>query len=136
MSAERIELVKRGYEAWNRGDRSWVLENMRDDVVWTTPPDDPDPATYRGHQEVVGYWEQWRASVGQLQFVPAEFIVNGDHIVVTASRTGRGETSGLEVTDRVVQVFRFEGDKCVSVHEYYDLDKALEDIGAEELAEQ
>ena len=131
-----MELVRQGYEAWNRGDRSWVLEHMSEDVEWVTPPEDPDPATYSGHDEVVRYWEQWRASVGQLEFTPIEFLDAGDHVLVTAERKGKGETSGLEVTDRVVQVFTFEGDKCVSVHEHYDRDKALRDIGAEELAEQ
>ena len=136
MSAEREELVRKGYEAWNSGDRSWVLEHMREDVEWITPPEDPDPGTYRGHEGVQTFWEQWRAAVGQLNFKPEEVVSKGDHVIVTALRSGRGEHSGLEVSDRVVQVFTFEGDKCVRVHESYDRDMALREIGAEELAEQ
>jgi ketosteroid isomerase-like protein len=135
MSAERIELVKQGYDAWNRGDRTWVLEHMSEDVEWITPPEDPDPGTYRGWRGVEQFWEQWRASVGQLQFLPEEFIDKGDHIVVVARRTGKGETSGLEVSDTVIQVFKFEGDKCVQVREHYDREKAMREIGAEELAD-
>lgn len=135
MSAERVELVKRGYDAWNRGDRSWVLEHMSEEVEWSTPPDDPDPATYRGHDGVEEYWAQWRAAVGQLRFEPERMLDADDHVVVIARRSGRGEHSGLAVSDQVVQVFSFEGDKCVRVSEYYDRDRALREIGAEELAD-
>lgn len=135
MSTERLELVKRGYEAWNSGDRSWVLEHMSEDVEWISPPEDPDPGTYRGHEGVEQFWAQWRAAVGQLRFTAEETIEAGDHVVVVARRSGRGETSGLEVSDQVIQVFTFEGEKCVLVREYYDRAKALREIGASELAE-
>jgi ketosteroid isomerase-like protein len=134
--SERVELVKRGYEAWNTGDRSWVLEHMSEDVEWISPPEDPDPGTYRGHEGVERFWSQWRAAVGQLNFKPEELTPVGDHVVVTALRSGRGEHSGLQVSDRVIQVFSFEGDKCVRVHEYYDRDAALRELGVERVAEQ
>ena len=135
MPGEREELVRRGYEAWNQGDRSWVLEHMSEDVEWITPPEDPDPGTYRGWQGVEKFWEQWRASVGQLRFEIEQIAEVGDHVVVTARRSGKGEHSGLEVSDRVIQIFKFDGDKCVEVREHYDRNKALREIGAEELAE-
>ena len=135
-SAERVELVKRGYEAWNAGDRSWVLEHMSPDVEWVTPPEDPDPGTYRGWDGVERFWEQWRAAVGQLEFKIEEAIAAGDNVIVTARRSGRGEHSGLQVSDRVIQVFTFEGEKCVRVHEYYDRAAALSDLGIDHVAEQ
>ena len=136
MSSERVELVKRGYEAWNTGDRSWVLDHMSEDVEWVTPPEDPDPGTYRGYEGVERFWSQWRAAVGQLEFKIEEIAEVGDHVIVTARRSGRGEHSGLAVSDRVIQVFTFQGEKCVSVHEYYDRDAALRDFGIEKVAEQ
>jgi ketosteroid isomerase-like protein len=135
MSEKLVELVRRGYDAWNKGDRSWVLEHMSEDVEWITPPEDPDPATYRGYLGVEEYWAQWRAAVGQLKFTVEKIVDAGDHVAVTALRSGRGEHSGLEVSDRVVQVFSFEDDTCVRVSEYYDEAQALRSIGAEELAE-
>lgn len=108
---------------------------MSEDVEWITPAEDPDPGTYRGWQGVEKFWEQWRASVGQLRFEVEQIAEVGDHVVVDARRTGKGEHSGLEVSDRVIQVFRFEGEKCVEVREHYDREKALREIGAEELAE-
>ncbi len=128
MSAELIKLVHQGYEAWNSGDRGWVLEHMSEDVEWITPSDDPDPATYHGLRGVETYWEQWRAAVGQLHFKVEEMIDSGDSIVVVARRQGRGEHSGLQISDRVIQVFTFEDGKCIRVHEYYDRDAALSSV--------
>jgi uncharacterized protein len=135
MSEQIVELVRRGYEAWNSGDRSWVLDHMSPDVEWITPPEDPDPGTYRGYEGLEQFWAQWRAAVGQLNFTPERIIDAGDHVVVMALRSGRGEHSGLEVSDKVIQVFTFEGETCVRVREFYDQADALRSIGAEELAE-
>lgn len=131
MSAELVQLVEKGYEAWNSGDRGWVLEHMSEDVEWVTPPEDPDPGTYRGYAGVEQYWAQWRAAVGQLQFKIEQTIDAGDSVVVIARRQGRGEHSGLQVSDQVIQVFDFEQGKCVRVHEYYDRDAALSSVRKE-----
>jgi ketosteroid isomerase-like protein len=128
MSEELVQLVEKGYEAWNSGDRNWVLDHMAEDVEWITPEDDPDPGTYIGHQGIEQYWSQWRAAVGQLSFKIEEMIDAGDSVVIVARRQGRGEHSGLEVSDRVIQVYEFEGDKCRRVREYYDRDAALSSI--------
>lgn len=128
MSAELVQLVEKGYVAWNSGDRSWVLEHMSEDIEWITPPDDPDPGTYRGLAGVEEYWAQWRAAVGQLNFEVEEMLDAGQSVVVVARRQGRGEHSGLEVSDRVIQIFDFEENTCVRVREYYDRDAALSAI--------
>jgi uncharacterized protein len=125
MATDLVQLVEKGYEAWNSGDRGWVLDHMSEDIEWVTPSDDPDPGTYRGYRGVEQYWAQWRAAVGQLNFQVEEMIDAGNAVVVVARREGRGEHSGLQVSDRVIQVFEFEGDKCVRVKEYYDRDAAL-----------
>jgi len=131
MSEELVQLVEQGYEAWNSGDRAWVLEHMSPQIEWITPEDDPDPGTYRGYEGVETYWSQWRAAVGQLHFKIEEILDAGDSVVVVARRQGKGEHSGLEISDRVIQVFEFEDSKCVRVHEYYDRDAALSALRGE-----
>jgi ketosteroid isomerase-like protein len=135
MSEELVQLVEKGYRAWNAGDRGWVLDHMSPDVRWITPEGDPDPGTYRGHQGVEEYWAQWRAAVGQLNFAIEEMLDAGDDVVVVARRQGRGEHSGLEISDRVIQVFHFEGNICTSVHEYYDRDAALTSVRGDRAAQ-
>ena len=125
MSEELVQLVEKGYDAWNSGDRSWVLDHMSPEVEWITPEDDPDPGTFRGYEGVEHYWSQWRAAVGQLNFKIEEILDAGESVVVVARRQGKGEHSGLEISDRVIQVYDFEDETCVRVREYYDRSAAL-----------
>ena len=93
MSRELVQLVEKGYEAWNSGDRGWVLDHMSENIEWITPPEDPDPGTYRGYEGVEKYWAQWRAAVGQLHFKIEEILDAGNSVVVVARRQGRGSTA-------------------------------------------
>jgi ketosteroid isomerase-like protein len=129
VSGERVQLVKEGYDAWNAGDRGWVLRHMSPDAEWITPPEDPEPGHYRGHEEIQAFWKRWRTEVGQLHFDPVEIIESDDHVIVVTKRQGRGEQSGLQVSDKIVQVFTFDGQTCIKVQEFYDRKKALQSVG-------
>jgi ketosteroid isomerase-like protein len=98
---------------------------MSPEVEWITPEEDPDPGIYHGYRGVEHYWAQWRAAVGQLNFKVEEMLEAGQSVVVVARRQGKGEHSGLEISDRVIQVFDFEGTSCIRVREYYDRSAAL-----------
>ncbi len=121
MTGGNADLIRRGYEAWNVGDRSWVLEHLATDVVWETPPDDPDQGVYRGREAIIGFWDQWRAAVGQLRFEVIEMLETGDRVLAIVKRSGVGSHSGLSVSDTVCQVFFFDEDgRCSLVREFYD----------------
>jgi ketosteroid isomerase-like protein len=42
MSEENVELVRQGYEAWNRGDLEWLLEHVTPDYEFWTEQLFPD----------------------------------------------------------------------------------------------
>ena len=126
-----MDLIRRGYEAWNGGDREWVLEHMTPDVEWISPPDDPEPGTFVGYEGVQQFWNNWRELFGQLRFEPVEFEDLGDHVLVVAQRLGIGNVSGVRVEERVIQVFSFdEHDRCFRVQEYYDREQARTSVGS------
>jgi ketosteroid isomerase-like protein len=128
-------LIREGYEAWNVGDRSFVLEHLSPDVVWVTPPNDPDHDVYRGHAAITGFWDQWRASVGQLRFEVEDMAEEGGRVLAVVKRSGVGRQSGLEVSDTVCQVFFFDEDgKCSLVREFYDRKAAFVAAGINESA--
>jgi ketosteroid isomerase-like protein len=130
MSRWQVDLVRQGYEAWNAGDMRWVLDHLAPGVEWVAAADNPDPDTYRGYEGVERFWQEWRASVGQLRFEPEQFVEADEQVLVVARRTGRGEHSGAVIADRIVQVFTFGSDgKRVRVEEFFDERKALEAIG-------
>ena len=123
-------LLREGFEAWNGGDRSFVLEHFSPDVVWVTPPDDPDQDVFRGHGAVVRFWDEWKAAVGQLRFEVQELLEADNRVLAVVKRSGVGRQSGLEVSDVVCQVFLFDQDgKCSLVREFYDREAALAAAG-------
>jgi len=130
------KLIREGYEAWNLGDRSFVLSHLSEDVVWVTPPDDPDQAVYRGHDAVQGFWDQWQAAVGQLKFEVSELVEVGNRVLAVVKRSGVGHHSGLAVSDVVCQIFFFEDEgTCSLVREFYDRSKAAAAAGVPEWEE-
>jgi ketosteroid isomerase-like protein len=132
MRVDRISLVRQGFEAWNAEDPEWVLDHMHPEVEWVAPERDPFPGTYTGYEGVQEFWTRWRNAVGQLKFLPEEVIDAGDHVVVIAHRRARNEITGLQISDKIAQVFTFDGDnKCVRVQEFYDRATALKAAGME-----
>jgi len=127
------KLIREGYEAWNLGDRSFVLSHLSPDVVWVTPPDDPDQGVYRGHDAVQKFWDQWQAAVGQLKFEIEELTETGNRVLAVVRRSGVGHHSGLAVSDVVCQIFFFEdAGTCSLVREFYDRSKAVAAAGMPE----
>jgi ketosteroid isomerase-like protein len=123
--ASRAENIRDGFERWNRGDPSWVLEQMADDVEWIPPRMDPYSGTYRGREGVKEFWSRWRAAVGQLRFTVQEVVESGDDVLVIALRYAKSPETGLEVSDQIAQVFSFGPDgKCVRVREFHGREAA------------
>ena len=92
----------------------------------------PFPGTYTGYEGVQEFWSRWRNAVGQLRFAPEEVIEAGDHVVVIAHRWARNDITGLQISDKIAQVFSFnDEDKCVRVQEFYEREAALEAAGME-----
>jgi hypothetical protein len=113
MGVDRVNLVREGFEAWNAEDPGWVLEHMSPDVEWIAPERDPFPGVYTGYEGVQEFWSKWRNAV-----------------VVIAHRWGRSEITGLQISDKIAQVFTFDDqDKCIRVQEFYDRGTALKAAG-------
>ena len=132
MSHENVDIVRRCYEAWNRGDWDGVIAFAHPDIEWYTPREDPDWGSYRGHDGLRRFWTDWAEAVGRLRFEPEEFIDAADHVVVVTRRRGRGTQSGLEIEDRVIQVVTMRDGKGTCVREFYDRAEALESVGVRE----
>ncbi len=86
--------MREGYDAWNRGDRPWILTHMAPDFDWISPADDPDPGIHRGYDAVEHFWDGWREAVGQLHFEIDRIEEEGNQVIVFARRSGRGHESG------------------------------------------
>jgi hypothetical protein len=57
-SEHRVNLVKKGSEAWNSEDPQWVLEHTSPEVEWVDPERDPFPGTYKGYEGVQEFYDR------------------------------------------------------------------------------
>ena len=96
MSQENVEIVRRSFDAVNRGDVDGALEPTADDFVmdWSNSIG-PARGVYRGKAQVRQLWASYLDAFGQLQWNPEEFIEVDDSrlIVVNRSRM-RGQAAG------------------------------------------
>ena len=56
MAHPNAELVRSGYEAFQRGDVEGALAAFADDIVFHIPGRSPVAGDYHGHQEVMGFF--------------------------------------------------------------------------------
>ncbi len=126
MSARLVELVQTGFASWNAGERSWIRDHMTPAAAWHPSTEDPEVRPYVGIEAIESFWDQWYAALGPLHFEALEILDAGRHVVVVSRRSGRGRSSGLEVSDTIVQTFSFNHqDRCYMVREYANRDEAL-----------
>ena len=137
MSQENVERIRRGYEAFNRGDFASAAKDFDPNFEWRIPfqlPDSPPDETYRGPKEVIGFWQTWRSAFDDFHMELEEIIDAGDRVVVFAAVRGRGAESGADVgTPSFPQVWTLRDDgRPLRVEMYTSRAEALEAAGLSE----
>lgn len=132
-----MERIRRGYEAFNRGDLADAAKDFDPNIEWRIPfqlPDSPPDETYRGPQEVIRFWQTWRAAFDDFRLEVEEIIDAGDRVIVFAGVHGRGAESGADVkTPTFPQVWTFGDDgRPLRVEMYSSRADALEAAGLSE----
>jgi ketosteroid isomerase-like protein len=101
MSEQNIELIRRAFEAYIRGDTDAVLAMCSEDILITQAAEviatgvPPEQHGHAGVVEAFGIWpEQWDDFEIEIDRIVAN---PGDHVVVATLQRGRGRQSGVEV---------------------------------------
>jgi ketosteroid isomerase-like protein len=130
-TSSNIDVVLRGYEAFNRGDVSAALEALDPEIEWKTYlVPGPGGGTYRGHAGVRELWGDARNIFGDFRNDPERLIEAGDDKVVAfITVRGRGKASGAEVKARIAHVHTLHDGKVVRVESFENRDEALKVAG-------
>jgi ketosteroid isomerase-like protein len=133
VSQDNVELVRRYYADWNRGDTDSVIAAFATDVEWHGHPRLPEPGPYKGRKEVERWMAQFREAWEQLSAHPVELIDADDSVVALIHMTGRGRGSGVEVQGGVDVHVMTLGEGGVTYFRIYPGDIAAERAGLSEL---
>lgn len=134
MTEERVDLVRRGYDVFNRrGVDGMVEEFWASDIVMdSTTADLPGAGVYRGLDELREFfatlfsvWERW-------EIEPTKVFDAADRILLFATIRGRGAASGAAVEMEWAQLLTLRDEKVVRIENYTDRAKALKAAGLSE----
>src|SRR5512132_1096872 len=121
MSQENVDLVRRAFEAFARGDLDAMFANM-DPAVRLEDHDRSldSPATYVGHDGFLQGIALVNEGFEDVRYTPVEFNDMEGRVLVTVRRTGRGSASGVEVDERQFHVFHVEHGRIVRVRAFLE----------------
>ncbi len=130
MSAQNIELIRRGYAAFGRGDVAEVLTVLDPDIRWHVPGRGPLAGDYKGHNEVVGFFaETMRLSDGTFTIAIDDVLAAGQQVVVLC--TVAAERYGHSWSSSEVHVWRAVGDRAAEFCEYQGDQQAEDEFWSE-----
>ncbi len=132
MADEDVEVVRRAYDAYSKGDLAAAGSAYSEDTVWDVTRFRPDEGVHRGLAELAKYLGSWRETWSDHSFAVERLLDAGDVVVAVIEESGRGRASGAPVTIRYGQVITVREGKIVETVVYRDPEDAIEAAGVSE----
>jgi len=131
MSQENVEIIRRDYEAFDRGDFAAFLDDVDPEIVaWAHPRG--DAGRYEGKEGLIRFITDWTEAFDDFRHVPEEFRDAGERVLVRVRHEGRGKGSGIPVEARYWMVHHMREGKTYRVDLYDDEAEALATAGLEQ----
>lgn len=112
MSQKNVELVRKMYDAFNRGDLDALIEGFSPDAEQVTPFGE----THHGRAEIRRNFEEYFELVEAYHTEPLDFIEEGEVIVVPVRLHGRLRHTGITdemIPTEMAHAFALRDDKIV-----------------------
>jgi ketosteroid isomerase-like protein len=130
VSRENLEIVRRGFSAFNESGVEGILPLIHSDFEATTPPElASEPDTYRGEDGIRRWFDSFYEVMDEIRWDPREFHDAGDRIVVEFTLRARGKTTGLDFGQDAVMVWELRDGKAVRLDLYPTLAEAMAAAG-------
>ena len=129
MSEQNLELTRRVYEAFNRGDIDTCLTLADEDAEISSRLAPLAEGSYRGHEGMRRWlqnlWDafpDWRSELVEVRDA-------GSMTVATVRIQGHGRESGAPLDQTIWQVLWWRDGKCIRLKPYDSESEALEAAG-------
>jgi uncharacterized protein len=129
---QNLDLVRRAYEAFGRGDIATLLDLFDANIEFVTPgpPELPTAGTRRGRQQVADFFQAVDALFEFERFEPETFLADGDRVVVLGRDRSRIKTTGTVIESEWAHVYDVRDGKIARMQEYIDTAPVVADLGA------
>jgi ketosteroid isomerase-like protein len=129
MSEQNVEIVRRMYDAFHRGDAEGALAHFAPDVLVDASRARPDGGKGQGREQLntivtawMGAWDEWREEIEEMRDL-------GSEVLILSVQHGRGKGSGVEVEARYALLYEVQGGKITRLDMYKEPAEALEAAG-------
>jgi len=110
-------LIAGAYDAFSRGDVPGAIAAFAEDIFWHVPGRGPLARDYRGHAEVLGFFEHFMAlSAGTFRLRVDDVLAKGDRVVVLCTEFAR--RGGRSWSSPQVHVWTVKDGKATVFREY------------------
>jgi ketosteroid isomerase-like protein len=129
MGGQNVDVVRGGYEAWNRGDLDAVRAIYHLDVTANAGPLWPAAGEVTGPEAIIQAFASILSTFEHSEIVPEEYIEHGESVLVPT--VWRGTVAGSEgvIEQRLVAVYTFRGTKVAHLAYFAGMGEALEAVG-------
>ena len=125
VTEPNVDVVRRLFDRFAEGGIEPTLDLIDENVVVEIPPDmSAEPDTYYGHDGVRRYFAGFDGMIEDLRYVALELIPAGDHVLAHVRLSGRGVTSGLDVSLEPYVLHELKDGKLVRIRPYPDRESA------------
>lgn len=117
-----LEIVRRSYEAFERGDLDAVLADLDPEIEWHQAQGLPHGGLYRGRSEVrrnifepldAEWWSEFTA-------VPDELLDAGDQVVALGRYRGTAKGTGKRLDVPFVHVWTLQNERATRFRQFLD----------------
>jgi ketosteroid isomerase-like protein len=131
MSQQNVELLRSALDTNNEKGPEAIFALIDPDFVAVIPSSlSVEPDSYRGVDGMRRYFELWSEVMDEVRFLAEEFIDAGEKVVVPSRVVARSRETGLELEQRVVQVWTIRDGRALSVEAYPTKVEALARSGS------
>jgi uncharacterized protein len=133
MSEANVEIVRRMYEAYLRGDNDAALGAFDPDVEFDVSIR-PEAGIYRGPAGIAEAMRTWTGTWEDFRIEVKEIRDAGDRVLVADRQSGRGKGSGVPLDQETYTIYTMRDGKIVHAVWVDTREKALEAAGLSESA--
>jgi ketosteroid isomerase-like protein len=129
MSQENVEIVRRSFEAFQRGDYEAAMDAIDPRIEYDLTHF-PDGKVYLGHEGIreafriwMGTWEDYRQELDEL------IDAGDDEVIALVRESGRGKGSGIELERPTAGLWTLRDGRAVRIRFYPGKAQALKAAG-------
>jgi ketosteroid isomerase-like protein len=132
--SQNVEVIRRGYDAWNRNDMDQALRDVDPDIEWRPRLGAAGvrATLYRGHEGVLAYKREIEEALGAIEVDVLSIEDLDEHVLAHIRARGRGSASGAPVEAEGFHLWTMDGGRAVGFTTYERRDEALRAAGLRE----